>query len=130
MENRRLKILGGIKPLLTRGLLVGMFLLLLDCTPQDEAPAGTLSKEQMVKVLVEIYVSEEKVNRLTLPRDSALAVFERMEDKIFQKTGVTDSTFEKSLNYYFEHPDQLQEIYTTVVDSLQLREQRAPAPTS
>jgi hypothetical protein len=128
MENRRLKNLGGIKSRLTRALSAGIYFLLLACNSSQETPAGILRKDEMVKVLREIYISEEKVNRLTLPRDSALALFAHMQDKVFAKTGVNDSTFEKSLNYYFEHPNDLQQIYAAVVDSLQLQEQRVAIP--
>jgi hypothetical protein len=127
MENRRLKNLGGIKFRLTL-TFVALLTLLQACGSKNETPAGILSQEQMVSVLRNIYISEEKVNRLTLPRDSALVLFGRMEDKVFETTGVTDSAFEKSLNYYFEHPEDLQKIYAAVVDSLQLQEQRTPIP--
>ncbi|HYC86916.1 MAG TPA: hypothetical protein VEB86_16905 [Chryseosolibacter sp.] len=58
----------------------------LACTPQDEQPAeGVLSHAEMVEVLQDIYIAEEKVNRLTLPRDSAERVFQLMEVKILNR---------------------------------------------
>ena len=98
----------------------------LACTPQDEQPAeGVLSHAEMVEVLQDIYIAEEKVNRLTLPRDSAERVFQLMEVKIFEQAGVNDSVFRASLDYYIAHPKQLEKIYAAIVDSLALKEQKA-----
>ncbi len=128
MENRRLTTTGGKSGLsaLRRALLVIVLpgIVVMGCSRAVERPAGILSEQEMVKVLMEIYINEEKVNRLSLRQDSALVVFDRFESKTYQKVGVTDSVFQRSLDYYFGHPRELQAIYSAVVDSLQLREQR------
>lgn len=80
----------------------------------------------MVYVLTEVYLTEEKVNRLVIPRDSAQQVFESLQGKVFDKTGVPDSLFKVSFDYYMDRPQELEIIYTALVDSLQLKEQRTP----
>jgi len=35
--------------------------------------------------------------------------------------------FRKSMDYYMDHPMEMELIYTSLVDSLNLREQRVPA---
>jgi hypothetical protein len=80
----------------------------------------------MVNVLIEVYIAEEKVNRLLLHRDSASTVFRTMQGLISKKTGVSDSVLKKSFDYYVDRPKQLELIYTALVDSLQLREQKTP----
>ena len=87
-------------------------------------PDEILTKEQMVKALTEIYISEQKVNKLGLHRDSAERQFERFEGLIFKKAGVTDSVFKKSFDYYMDRPKEMEMIYTALVDSLSLMEQR------
>jgi len=47
-----------------------------------------------------------------------------MKGRVFEKVGITDSVFRKSLNFYIDHPDVLEGIYTSLIDSLNLREQR------
>ena len=74
----------------------------------------------------ELYIAEEKVNHLALSRDSAKQVAEIMDYKVFENAAVTDTVFQKSLDYYMERPKELELIYTALVDTLQLREQRAP----
>jgi hypothetical protein len=95
------------------------------CKSAPPKPAGLLSKDEMVQVLANVYISEEKVTRLNLANDSATLVAAVMRSKALQQSGVSDSTFVKSFDYYMDHPTQLEEIYSVLVDTLQLREQRA-----
>ncbi len=84
-----------------------------------------LPKEDMVRVLTEIYLAEEKVQRIGLKTDSSAKLFARVNKKIEQETGIPDSVFQESLRYYMERPKEMQEIYTILVDSLNLMEQRS-----
>jgi len=106
--------------------------LLVSCN-RSARPEGILSHTDMVRTLTEIYVAEEKVNRLGLVRDSGEKVFDSLRVRIFRNMPYPDSVFKRSLNYYTDRPKEMQDIYTALVDSLQLREQRAlnqPAPAA
>ena len=96
----------------------------MGCGGKQPRPVGILSAEEMVEMYSEMYLAEEKVNRLALPRDSANKVFKVIEQKVFEKNKVADSVFRQSINYYMNHPREMEQIYTAVVDSLNLREQR------
>ena len=85
-----------------------------------------LSHQEMVKIMEEVYIAEEKVNHLALPRDSADQVFSALKTRIFENAALSDTLFKKSLDYYMEHPKELELIYTALVDTLQLREHQAP----
>jgi len=87
-------------------------------------PEGILPQDQMVSVLSELYILEQKISTLGVTRDSLTQIFGAMKSKVFQKSGVTDSIFMKSLNYYVDHPKSLETIYAVLIDSLNLREQR------
>lgn len=102
-------------------ILAGAF----SCSKKEQAPEGILGKEEMVKTIQEVLLAEEKVNRLRLSTDSAKKVFTALREKIFEKTGVPDSVFNNSMNYYMDHPKELEQIYTALVDSLNLKEQKA-----
>jgi len=78
----------------------------------------------MVKTLTDVYIGEQKVNQLSLTSDSSKIVFDKIKGRIFEKAGVPDSVFKKSLDYYIDRPLELEKIYTALVDSLNLREQR------
>jgi Domain of unknown function (DUF4296) len=109
-----------------RLLSLMLFFMLTACTDAQK-PANLLSEEEMTRVMMEVYTYEEKINRLNLRRDSAEKIFLLAEPIIFQKIGVPDSVFKRSYDYYIEHPKQLESIYTALVDSLNLREQKLSA---
>lgn len=83
-----------------------------------------MSEAEMTRVLIEVYIDEEKISRLNLTRDSSEKIFELAKPYIFERLGVSDSVFIESYNYYAERPLELEKIYSVVVDSLNLREQR------
>jgi hypothetical protein len=105
-------------------LLPALLGLLLSCE-RSARPEGILSHTEMVRTLTEIYVVEEKVNRLGLIRDSSEKVFDSLRARIFRNMSYPDSVFKRSLDYYTDRPKEMEVIYTALVDSLQLREQRA-----
>ena len=107
--------------------LAGMIAMLIFCFSCGESPKAegpVLTQSQMVKALIEVYLLEQKVNRMGLPRDSAERQFERFKPVIFERLNVSDSIFKRSFNYYMDHPKQMELIYSAVVDSLSLMEQR------
>ena len=98
---------------------------LIFCCEQKARPDRVLSHEEMVTVLAEVYVTEEKISRLALSPDSATKVLDLLGDNIAEKTGIPDSTFRTSLEYYAHRPQELEKIYSILIDTLHLREQRS-----
>ena len=105
---------------------VGIFMF-LSCSRRDKIPPGILDQGQMVNVLAEIYMMEQRVGGLGVKRDSIKQVFKVMTDTIFAAANVNDSIFKRSMNYYMDRPKELDIIYGALIDSLNLREQRAVA---
>ncbi len=112
---------------MTRFILRGaicMLILCCSCSDSDRNNKDILTREQMVKALTEIYLAEQKINRLGLPRDSAEREFERFKQLVFEKIEVSDSVFKRSFDYYMDRPKEMEIIFTALVDSLSLMEQR------
>jgi hypothetical protein len=107
-------------------LFLAPLVLLIGCK-QEEKPARLLTEEEMTRILMDIYIGEEKINRLNLRRDSAEKIFEQAAPLVFRISGVSDSLFRESYNYYVAHPRELEKIYSILVDSLNLREQKLTA---
>jgi type III secretory pathway lipoprotein EscJ len=74
MENRLFNRAKGLRSI-TYLMLIAIVLSLAGCKKSNTVPHGILTKDQMVKVLSEIYIAEEKVNKLSLQADSSQAVF-------------------------------------------------------
>ena len=114
----------GIKHILRTSFLLAVVVWMVSCG--GDRPDGVLSRQEMVQVMEELYLAEEKVNHLALSRDSSKKVFEYMGRKVFENAAISDSVFRRSFDYYMERPREMELIYTALVDTLQLKEQRAP----
>lgn len=108
-------------------MVVALIFLLPACAP-EKVPDGVLTEQEMVTILTEIYLAEEKAERAGIPYDSARKIFPTFEAKIYEKMSVSDSLFLKSMEYYKAHPKRLDYIYSALVDSLNLKAQREPEP--
>lgn len=115
---------------LTSLILVAAMLVMVPACGDEagKAEEPILGHHEMVKALTEIYLAEQKVNRLGVPRDSAEREFERFKKVIFERIGTSDSIFKRSFNYYMDRPREMEQIYSTLVDSLSLMEQRYDIP--
>lgn len=128
MELRLRMNVKGFKHNLT--VVLGVVVLFFTASCGDNLPenGAVLTHGQMTKALIELYLAEQKVNRFGLPRDSAERHFQRLRPVIFEKLGVGDTLFKKSFDYYMDHPKEMELIYTAIVDSLSLMEQRLQVP--
>jgi len=91
----------------------------------DRKPDDVLNKEQMANFLIEVYLAEARLSTTIVVTDSARHIFESYEKVMLQRRGIPDSVLKKSYSYYLEHPKEMEEIMTAVIDSLSLRERAA-----
>jgi hypothetical protein len=93
------------------------------CVKEPLPPPNTLSKDQMINILIDIHLAEAKVGRLPFRSlDSSKALFRKMELDIFKKHQVDTATYRKSFEFYLNNTSRLDEIYAAVIDSLSYRE--------
>jgi len=114
---------GWMRQFILRGGIC-VLILCCSCTDNDRNSNDILTREEMVKTMTEIYLAEQKINRLGLPRDSAAREFDHFKHVIFEKIDVSDSAFKRSFDYYMDRPKEMEIIFTALVDSLNLMEQR------
>lgn len=105
-------------------LIIGL-LVVLGCRDVSSRPDDVLTKEEMAAVLLDIYILESQTKELKVHFDSSKKVYNLFEAKILEKHDVPDSSYRKSFSYYQDHPDELDEVYGMLVDSLSLREKLA-----
>ena len=98
--------------------------LFASCNP-DERPKDVLSQTQFSALLVEMYIAEARTENARVPRDSALKFFLPRESAIYKKMGISDSVVKKTYSYYMEHTKELEQVYSSVIDTLVLRERAA-----
>jgi hypothetical protein len=113
-----------------RGLSMagGMALLMawcLACSTPERKPDGLLSPEEMRVILRDIYIVEDKITRMQVGVDSSAQMMYVFKEMVLEKHKVSDSIFTASYDYYVDHPKELELIYSSLVDSLQLEEERS-----
>ncbi|MBX2962418.1 MAG: DUF4296 domain-containing protein [Cyclobacteriaceae bacterium] len=90
---------------------------------REAKPKDVLPEAEMVKVIIQLHLAEEKMARLNVSYDSMNKLMPYLRDYILEQVGTRDSLFKKSMEYYMAHPKRMEYIYTAVVDSLSLQEQ-------
>lgn len=103
-------------------LLITLFGTISCQKKKEDAPP--LNREQMVGLMMEIYLAEARTSLIPVARDSSYRLFVAYQDSIMHRRSVSDSTLRKAYAYYLEHPTELEAIYDAIIDSLSLREQR------
>jgi hypothetical protein len=95
----------------------------VSCQPK-KAEAPPLSREQMIGLMMEIYLAEARTSLIPAAKDSSYRLFLAYQDTLMHRRGVSDSTLRRAYTYYLEHPAELEAIYDAIIDSLSLKEQR------
>jgi hypothetical protein len=91
---------------------------------QESLPAGILSKDKMVSVLVAIHLAEAAADNRSLNVQQMNALMVNKYEELFKQHGITGKAFLDSYNYYLEHAALLADIYAEVVNQLTTRESR------
>lgn len=88
-------------------------------TTVTEPPPQLLGKQQMVSFLIDLHLTEAKMNYTEVRQsDSIEILFRNYEKHLMNQHGFTDSAYLKSYAYYLDHMELMDEIYEDVVDSL------------
>lgn len=102
---------------------------MVSCSVFNPKPGGTLSKEEMTDVLTDLQLTEGSL-RLAGDSSSLLtdtAYLQSRFAEMFHKHNITPDQFSKSLDYYIRHIDELDQIYTEVLNRLNMMEAKVQA---
>ena len=79
----------------------------------------------MADVLVDIHLAEASADNHGLNAPQVNSLMAAKYDSLFQKHKITFAQFKYSYDYYLDHPAELSEIYTEVVNKLTTMESKA-----
>lgn len=103
----------------------GMLLLLASCVSAPEPPPGALGKKRMVAILTEIHLAEAEAQQAGFrTADSTQLYYKYLERKILKRFKTDSTQYHDSYRFYVKHVAEMGEIYTAVVDSLNVRQSR------
>lgn len=101
--------------------------LTLACSPTPDAlpaPADLLPPKQLVSLLADLHVAENRAQRSARAADTVQAMYLRAEADIYRQRHLTRAQFDQSYAYYATRPAELEEIYAALIDTLAMREVR------
>lgn len=100
-----------------------ILLIFVNCSKKEqELPPNVLTRDQMVRVLIDVHILEAKVKKLYLPRDTSKMVYNHYEKMLFKDQGISKAQYEESMSYYIDEIGTMKDIYDQVVDSLLARQ--------
>jgi len=73
-------------------------------------PKEIIQPDQMEKVLFDIHVVDGYIGTIT-KQDTAKIVASSYYNGVYKKFNIDSATYNRSLNYYYNHPDLLNKIY-------------------
>ena len=101
------------------------FLLVFSCGQKQATaiPSDVLPKEKMAQVMTDIHIAEAEKDLsgppdLPAPQASPVSKATINFQKIFEKHKITKEQYDKSLNFYIEHPELLDKVYEDVLNEL------------
>jgi Domain of unknown function (DUF4296) len=92
---------------------------------KKQAQEDILPQDKLVNIMIEFYLAESRLGKLSITQDSARKLFVPFEESVLKKYDVSDSALSRTYQYYFDHPTEMEKIYEVVLDSLSLRERKA-----
>lgn len=102
-------------------LFVSIAMLTVSCDSIfTSKPAGTLNEDEMINILVDIHLTEAT---LRISNDSLSRKNDTTDQRIrfahvFRKHDINPDDFNKSMDYYLEHIELLDNIYKEVINRL------------
>ena len=95
-------------------------LIFLSCgTPKTEIPQDILSENSFINLLKDIHLAEAEFElHKTKGMENAKNELGHNYNVIYDSHEITADDFEKTLDYYAQHPEQLEKIYTRVLEQL------------
>jgi len=106
------------------GLLAIFFLVATGCSDKKSVPSGILPREKMENVLWDMIQADQYTADLAKDSSAHIADLKterlRLYDQVFRLHDVTRDKFQKSYQYYTDHPELSQDLF----DSLLVRGNR------
>lgn len=102
-------------------------LVLVGCGKNNDVPEDIVPKEQLVPLMLDIYLAEVKLSNLRIVRDTAVSIFETYEGYLFEKHNIGKEQYMNSMTYYYDNTTELELIYEALLDSLSVRETKLKA---
>ena len=99
--------------------LIILSFLLACSSPKERIPEGTLSQKEFASLLKEVHLAEGGFElQKTNGKEDAQNALSNSYQTIFSSHNIDETIFQKTLEYYANHPSELEEIYADVIEEI------------
>ncbi|HEY4797902.1 MAG TPA: DUF4296 domain-containing protein [Bacteroidia bacterium] len=106
--------------------IVALVLLLFSCGQEKKQvaiPSDVLPVEKMAQVLTDVHYSEAEKHYLlpsglSVPVADSIARLQIDFKKVFEKNKITKEQYDKSISFYLDHLELLNEVYQNVLNEV------------
>ena len=107
------------------GLLAATLALVLwtSCGGCDEPPSNILPRERFTEVLLQAQLIEARLNHEMVIEQRTDSPIEAYYEAMFEEQGTNREEFERTFQWYSEHPDELMAVYEDVLTELSKRKE-------
>ena len=97
-----------------------IYCFLLACSSSKERiPEGILPKKELVSILKEVHLAEANFELLkTNSKEVAQITLLNNYQEIYRKYNIDENEFQQTLEYYANHPEKLEGIYSKVLQDI------------
>ncbi|WDF53657.1 DUF4296 domain-containing protein [Mucilaginibacter sp. KACC 22063] len=96
-------------------------LFLTACGGSDSVPRDVIPQDRMIDLLTDIHLANGSTYTLNQSRDSLYKYAMHRYLVVFKKYQTDTLQFKKSMEFYTEHPKQLDDMYTVILDKLKAK---------
>jgi hypothetical protein len=99
--------------------LIILSFLLACSSPKERILEGILSQKEFANILKEIHLVEGVFElQKTNSKEGAQNALSNCYQTIFSSHNINETIFQKTLEYYANHPSELEEIYADVIEGI------------
>ncbi len=99
-------------------IVLGLAFILFSCEEEENVPDYLLEEAKFIEVLTDLQKAESIV-RLGYNRYSdSIYLNDSVYSALFRSQKISRADFDSSMNYYLDRPEQLENIYKQVIESL------------
>lgn len=98
---------------------------MLSCSSEsalDVKPSDLISEDKMVDVMIDMHMTESALSLKNFNRDSSLKLFVFYKEDVYKNYQISEKQFQESYQYYATHSKVFNDMYSRIVDSLNVKE--------
>ncbi len=100
-------------------ILVICYFLLACSSPKENIPEGILPEKEMASILKEVHLAEANFELFkTNSKEEAQKTLFNNYHEIYSKYNIDKNRFQETLEYYANHPEKLEAIYSKILEDI------------